>query len=97
VRVPQSLIFVLLVLCRAVLCCCFLFHQFCDTGHVELFDYLVALKPEGAPDETIEQWNLRVGSDVPEAGKFFVQETLSARKVRISCAPLPKPAPTSAH
>jgi hypothetical protein len=84
-------------ICAVRLCCCVLFHEFCDAGHVELFDYLVALKPEGAPDETIEQWNLRVGSEVPIAGKFFVQDTLSARKVRISSAPLPKPASTSAH
>jgi hypothetical protein len=59
-------------------------------------DYLVIRKLEGAPDGTIEQWNLEVGREAPEAAKFFVQQTEAAEKVWIPAAPLPAAAPTSA-
>jgi hypothetical protein len=68
---------------------CFL-HEVGDAGKVmKLQDFLIALKPEGAPDETIERWHLRVGRDVHPASNFFVHETPLANKVQISPAPLP--------
>lgn len=44
--------------------------------------HLIALRPEGAPDETLEQWHLQLKEGVPEAAKFYAHEGPIAHKVR---------------
>lgn len=56
-------------------------------------EYLIIRKLEGAPDGTIEEWNLQVGREAPEAVKYFVYETEQAERVWIPTAPLPTAAP----
>lgn len=44
--------------------------------------HLIALRDPDAPQETMEQWHLRLGEDVPAAAKHWAHDTAAARKVR---------------
>lgn len=77
---------VVLVLCIFIfvvlLCGLSLKREVGDAGKLlTLHDYLIALKPAEAPEDTIEKWHLRVGQDVPAAAKYFAHESPKAVKV----------------
>jgi hypothetical protein len=46
--------------------------------------YLIALAEEGAPKETLEDWHLRLGEELPEAAKFWAYGSAEAKQVHFS-------------